>query len=159
MLRKMLVSARDEEGSVATEAAFVLPVLMLLAFGILQFGFILNIYMTATTAAAVGLQTLSVMRGVSGSYNATVAAAKNTAVLSACKVQAADVTVNVLINGTACTTNSACDTALAAAAPPSTGGAGGTSEVSVTIACTGLQLLPSLPVMCPITSDLKGVVQ
>lgn len=150
---------RDRDGGVALEAAVVLPVLLVLALGILQFGIIMNIYMTATAAAAAGLQTFSVMRGISGSYNATVTAAKNAAQLAAWRVSATDVTVSVYVNGTACATDTSCDLALTNAAPPSTGGAGGTTKVGVTVACTGLRFLHSLPSMCPITTEIQGIVQ
>jgi Flp pilus assembly protein TadG len=150
---------RNEDGSVAVEASVVLPVLMLLALGVLQFGFVINMYMTATSAASAGLQTFAVMRGVSGSYNAAVAAAKNVASRAAWKVAAADIAVTLTVNGTTCTTDTGCDLALAAGGPPSTGGAGGTSEVNVSIACKGLKFLPALPVMCPVAAKLQGPVQ
>lgn len=158
MLKTIFRSARNQDGSVVAEAALALPLLLLVAMGILQFGFVMNLYITATTAAAVGLQTFSVMRNVPGAYDATVTAATNAAVSSAWKVLASNVTVGIRVNGVTCT-SATCDNALIAAGPATTGGAGGTSEVSVTIACTGLTFLPSLPVMCPVSASLKGTIQ
>jgi Flp pilus assembly protein TadG len=159
MPQKLSTLQHDEDGAVAVEASLVLPVLLLLALGILQFGIIMNTYMTATSAASAGLQTFSVMRGISGSYTAALAAAKSAALRSIWNVSSSDVSVSFLVNGSSCASDTACDLALTNAAPPSTGGAGGTSQVSISIACKGLKFLPELPVMCPVNAMLQGTVQ
>jgi Flp pilus assembly protein TadG len=159
MKQKISALVTSEEGSVAVEASVVLPVLLMLALGILQFGIIMNTYMTATSAAAAGLQSISVMRGISGSYTAALNAAKAAATRSIWNVPSSDVSVSFSVNGSSCASDTACDLALTSAAPPSSGGAGGTSQVSISIACKGLRFLPELPVMCPVNAVLQGTVQ
>src|SRR6266566_5195561 len=68
--------ARDR-GSVAVEFALLLPLLLLIAFGIIDFGRALNAQITRTQAAAVGLSPVSVSvtscpPGAGQGVNATV---------------------------------------------------------------------------------------
>ena len=49
-----------EEGVAAVEMALVMPLLLLLVFGIIEFGFIFNRYITVTHAAREGVRLLSI---------------------------------------------------------------------------------------------------
>src|SRR5579862_278321 len=60
MIRRWLEVARDCTGTVFLEFALVLPVLLLVAFGITQFGLIFYHYTLVTNAAAAGTRQLSV---------------------------------------------------------------------------------------------------
>lgn len=50
---------RDQRGAAAVEFALVLPILLLLVFGIIEFGFIFNRWITVTHAAREGVRVLS----------------------------------------------------------------------------------------------------
>lgn len=51
---------RGEKGAVAVELALLLPILMLLLFGIIEFGIIFNRYTSVAHAAREGVRQLSV---------------------------------------------------------------------------------------------------
>lgn len=51
---------RSERGAAAVEFALVLPLLLLLVLGIIEFGFIFNRYISVTHAAREGVRELSV---------------------------------------------------------------------------------------------------
>ena len=50
---------KDESGAAAVEFAIVLPVLLLLVFGIIEFGLLFNRYITVTHAAREGVRVAS----------------------------------------------------------------------------------------------------
>ena len=51
--------SRDERGAAAVEFALVLPILILLVFGIIEFGFVFNRWLTVTHAAREGVRVYS----------------------------------------------------------------------------------------------------
>ena len=53
---RLLRRSTSERGAAAVEFALVLPVLMLLVFGIIEFGFIFNRWVTVTHAAREGVR-------------------------------------------------------------------------------------------------------
>jgi Flp pilus assembly protein TadG len=53
---------RDQEGQAMTEFAIVLPIFVLLLFGIIQFGITFNNYITLTDAARAGARKAAVLR-------------------------------------------------------------------------------------------------
>jgi Flp pilus assembly protein TadG len=62
--RRHLIS--DEQGQTMTEMAIVLPVLLLLLFGIIQFGIVFNNYVTLTDAVRAGARKGAVSRQIQG---------------------------------------------------------------------------------------------
>ncbi|MGH3609522.1 MAG: TadE/TadG family type IV pilus assembly protein [Pseudonocardiaceae bacterium] len=58
-------SGRGEDGQAMVEFAIVLPLLLLLVTGIIQFGLLFNKYITLTGAVRSGARTLAVGRGLS----------------------------------------------------------------------------------------------
>jgi Flp pilus assembly protein TadG len=54
---------RNEQGQTLTEFAMVLPILVVLLFGIIQFGIVFNNYVTLTDAARAGARKAAVSRG------------------------------------------------------------------------------------------------
>ena len=53
---------RDEKGQTMAEFAIVLPLLVVLLFGIVQFGILFNNYVTLTDAARAGARAAAVSR-------------------------------------------------------------------------------------------------
>lgn len=62
-----------EEGQALVEFAVILPVLLMLLTGIIQFGLAYNKYITLTDAAQSGAQTLALGRGLSDPCDPAVA--------------------------------------------------------------------------------------
>jgi TadE-like protein len=118
----------NEEGAALIEAVFVLPLLIFMVIAALQFSITMNIYMTATSAAAAGLKVFDAYRGITGSYTAATNAATNAAKLSAWKIAASDISVSLWVNSSACSTDTACDAALTSNGPPGTGGPGSSTK-------------------------------
>lgn len=54
---------RDERGAAAVEFAIVLPVLLLLVFGIIEFGLLFNRFITITHAAREGVRVTALTGG------------------------------------------------------------------------------------------------
>jgi Flp pilus assembly protein TadG len=54
---------QSERGQTMTEFALILPLLVVLLFGIIQFGIIFNNYVTLTDAVRAGARTAAVSRG------------------------------------------------------------------------------------------------
>ena len=55
----MLGQTKNEDGAAAVEMALVLPILLLLVFGIIEFGLVFNRYISVTHAAREGVRHLA----------------------------------------------------------------------------------------------------
>jgi len=62
MLRRLLNRLRSESGQAITEFALILPLLMVLILGIVQFGIVFNNYITLTDATRAGARQAVVAR-------------------------------------------------------------------------------------------------
>ena len=82
---------RQEDGQAITEFALILPILVALLLGIIQFGIVFNNYLTITDAARAGARKAAVSRFIGDGG----AAAKATAQASAQGLNAADLEVTV----------------------------------------------------------------
>jgi Flp pilus assembly protein TadG len=82
---------RAEDGQAITEFALVLPVLVALLLGIIQFGIVFNNYLTITDAARAGARKAAVSRFLGDNG----AAAKATAESSAQQLKTPDLKVTV----------------------------------------------------------------
>jgi Flp pilus assembly protein TadG len=94
-------SRRKDDGAAAVELALVLPILLLLVFGIVDFGRALNLQITLTQAAREGVRPAA-LRESTTAVNAAVAAATvgvtgpaPTVAISACPPGAGTATVTV----------------------------------------------------------------
>lgn len=117
---------REQAGTAAVEFALVAPALLLLVLGMCQFGITLNQYLTLTNAVRSGARQLSISRGSATPRTDTVNQIYN----SAPNLTQASLTITTSVNGTACATDTACQTALGAAGP--TGGAlGSLGDISL----------------------------
>jgi Flp pilus assembly protein TadG len=69
----------DESGQTMTEFAIILPVLVVLLFGIIQFGILFNNYMTLTDAVRAGAREAAVSRNDADPTGATTTAVRSSA--------------------------------------------------------------------------------
>jgi Flp pilus assembly protein TadG len=70
---------RREDGQAITEFALILPILMALLLGIIQFGILFNNYVTITDAARAGARKAAVSRFLADNGAAAKVAAQNSA--------------------------------------------------------------------------------
>jgi Flp pilus assembly protein TadG len=96
-----------QRGAAAVELALVLPLLLAMIYGIVQFGWLINNYLVLTNAASLGAHQLAAERGYTSPYTDTTAAIHSqTGALSG------TLTISVSVGGTSCTSDSACAAAL-----------------------------------------------
>jgi Flp pilus assembly protein TadG len=118
-----------ESGSVTIEFAFLLPILLLVLLGTIQFGLVLKNYVMLTNAVSVGAMQFAISRSntspASNTWTALTNAAPNL-------TPTTNLQMTLSVSGTACVTNanststaasadSTCATALSAAAPSASG--------------------------------------
>ena len=104
----------DRKATVAIEFAFIAPVLLLMVLGVGAgvFGIAIDNYIQLTGAASIGARQLAISRGAATPYTDTVAQLKGAAPNL---IPASLFTLKV--NGTACATDAACNTALVSGVP------------------------------------------
>ncbi len=73
------IQLSDDRGQSMTEFAIVLPILVVLLFGILQFGILFNNYVTLTDAARAGARAAAVSRQASDPVGTATAAVQASA--------------------------------------------------------------------------------
>jgi Flp pilus assembly protein TadG len=148
--------ARDQSGTALVEFTFVLPVVLFLLLGMLQFGIIFYNYVLVTRATEIGVRTLSISRLDPNAYTHVEATINQAA------TNISGLTIAMSVNGTACSSNSGCQTALqsahnAFAVPP--------QPVSVTVSysCSSTSIMPAdlinLTGICPLTSTMYASVE
>jgi Flp pilus assembly protein TadG len=76
---KSRLETRSEQGQTMTEFAIVLPVLVLLVFGVIQFGILFNNYVTLTDAVRAGARKAAVSRSDSNPAGVTETQVRNSA--------------------------------------------------------------------------------
>lgn len=105
--RREPVKRTRQRGAAAVELALVLPLLLALIFGIVQFGWLINNYLVLTNAASLGAHQLAAERGYASPYSdATAAIHSQTGALNG------TLTISMSVGGTSCTSDSACASAL-----------------------------------------------
>jgi Flp pilus assembly protein TadG len=126
--------------------AVTMPVFLFLAVGTLKFGVAMAQYLTLNNAAASGAMTFALSRGTSTPYATSTTAITN----AAPNLASGSLTKTLKINGTACTTDSGCTTALVA---------GATATVIVSYPCDlsvlGVNFKPS----CSLSATSAQMVQ
>ncbi|EXF96329.1 pilus assembly protein [Pseudomonas sp. CVAP len=125
-----MMSAKRETGTTIVEFTLVLPLLLMLLFGIFQFGWLFFNYAVLTSAASTGARLLATQRGYATPYsdtkNAVLAAAGIIAPLASLNKT---LTINVSVNGASCQSDATCATALGTASQaPATG-----TQASITL--------------------------
>lgn len=117
-------AAHDAKGAVAVEFALIGPVLLLAMVGMFVFGVALNNWVILTNAAEAGALQLAISRGDTTPYTDTTNEIYN----AAPSLTKASMTITLSVNGTACTSDSTCQTAL-------TANAGNPAYVQATYPC------------------------
>jgi Flp pilus assembly protein TadG len=137
---------RDTCGAAAVELALTLPVFLTLAIGTLKFGVAMSQYLTLNNAAAQGAMSFALSRGTSTPYTTTTTAITN----AAPNLASGSLTKTLKVNGTACTTDTACQTALVA---------GATASVTVSYPCDLSVLGVNFKSSCTLSSTAAQMVQ
>ncbi len=157
MISRILEIAKDCAGAVIVEFAAVLPVLLLLLVGVLQFGLFFYQYTALTEATAAGIRQFSISRLDANGYNDTV----NAIIDASSNLTITSSMITLAVNGTACTTNSGCASALVTAAQQ--GQTGNIQPLTVTVSYPCTPLMPTswvnLSGICPLTMTLATVAQ
>jgi Flp pilus assembly protein TadG len=156
MRQRLFDVVKDHTGSVLVEFTLVLPVLLFLILGLAQFGMIFYNYILLTNAAATGARQFSISRLDSTPYTDTQSA------INSASTNLSGLTITMSVNGTTCSSDSSCQTALqnaylAAAIPP--------QPVSVTVSysCNGNSIMPTYLInmtgICPLNSTMQQPVE
>jgi Flp pilus assembly protein TadG len=148
-------AAKDCAGGSAVEFALVLPVLLTILFSIMKFGVTLNADLQLTDGVRAAARQFSMSRSSASPYTLATTALQNaTPNLTYGNVGGASgaKTPTFKINGTACSSDAGCATALSAAI-------GGTSSLTATYPCDlnimGVNLAPN----CTLTASTSDLVE
>ncbi|MGF6571992.1 Flp pilus assembly protein TadG [Paraburkholderia fungorum] len=98
---------KNQHGGAAVEFALVLPILLALLFGTVQFGWLVNNYLTLTNAASLGARLLASERGYAKPYTDT-----QQAILSSTASLTSALTITMSVGGSTCSSDSTCAAAL-----------------------------------------------
>jgi Flp pilus assembly protein TadG len=153
LIRRNCDPAKDCTGTVAIEFALVLPLLLTLLLGIVQFSLIFNNISVLTNATAAGALVFSQGRSLTAPRSAAVTQIQT----AAASLVQADLTITTSVQGASCTGDSGCLTALNA-------NTGGSASVTVTYPCplilstAGLQWLGISTTFCPLQSTVTESV-
>jgi len=140
----------DNSGAQAVEFALIGPLLLMLIMGIIQFSITLNNYIELAEGVRTGARSLAISRAIANAtpYTTTV----NNISSSAGNLTASSITVTVSVNGTACTSDATCSSALSTAA-------GLPASVTATYPCNlkvmGVNFLPT----CNLQSQTTDLVE
>jgi Flp pilus assembly protein TadG len=145
-VRPLAALRKDRQGVAALEFAVVAPVLLLIMFGMAEFGIVLNQYLTLTNATIVGASQFAFSAGVDGTPYSDAISAINTAATGLTPL-----TITLSVNGTQCTTDTGCQAALA--------GGVGSVTVTATYSCAAMNIVFDLLPNCTLTSQATERVQ
>jgi len=98
---------KNQRGAATVEVALVLPLLLALIFGVVQFGWLVNNYLVLTNTASLAAHLLASERGYSSPYSDT----QSVITAQTRNLQGA-LTVSIKVGSTSCTSDSACAAAL-----------------------------------------------
>jgi Flp pilus assembly protein TadG len=101
------MKSKRQRGAAAVELALVLPLLLAVIFGTVQFGWLINNYLVLTSAASLGAHQLALERGYASPYTDT-----QSAILAQTVALKGALTISMSVGGTSCSSNTTCATAL-----------------------------------------------
>ncbi len=138
----------ERRGVAALEFVLVAPALFMVIFVGAELSILLARYMTLANAAVVGAKQFAFSAGVSATpYDDAMSAIQGSA--STLNLSTSGITLSV--NGTACTTNTACGDALQAGT--------GYVTVQLTYSCVDLNMFYNMLPVCSISSQQSERVQ
>jgi Flp pilus assembly protein TadG len=140
--------AGDRSGAAAVEFGLIAPILLMMLLAIVQFGLTLNNYLELTDGVRVGARNFA----ISSTSTTPLTTAKTAVTNAAANLTAANITLTFSVNGTACTTDSACQTALAA-------DAGDAATVTGTYPCSLKVMGVNFASGCTLTSTTSEMVE
>ena len=148
MIRRLLNIHRDCAGVSAVEFALVAPLLLGMLVGTAQFGLTLNNYVMLTEGSIDGARQLALSRGSASPYTNTISAVQN----AASNLTAANITITMTVNSTACNSDATCQTALNSAS----GTAGAvTASYACNLVVMGVDYAPG----CTLTSTTTEMIE
>ncbi|KFX64998.1 hypothetical protein KBK24_0109035 [Burkholderia sp. K24] len=120
-----VMTHKKQQGIAAVEFALLVPVLLAIALGLAQFGWLLGNYVMVANAASAGARYFASQRGTSTPYSGTQAQVQT----SAAVLNTGNLSITATVNGGNCTSDAACAADLTSAA---SGSAVATAAVTVT---------------------------
>lgn len=151
-LREWNTFLKDTGGAIFVEAAFVMPIMVLLIAGISEYGITLYQFHTLSTATGSAVRQLVISRGFSSPYDNVLNQFSTWA--PNLNVTSSQITVSVADSTNTlqtCTDNASCKSALDTAA-------GRQASVAVNYACA-LTFIPKYASPCPIQISMTGLVE
>ncbi len=138
----------DQKAAAAVEFAFVVPILILVCLGIIQFGITINNYEMLTGGTTVAARQFALSRGSGTPYTNATTALYN----AAPNLTKANITVTLKVNGTACASDGSCQTAM-------TSGQGKPATVIASYPCNlsfdGFNFAPSCTLSSTVTESIE----
>jgi len=108
---------KKQRGVATVEVALVLPFLLALIFGVVQFGWLINNYLVLTNTASLAAHLLASERGYSAPYTDT-----QSVITAQTKNLKGALTISISVGGSSCTSDSSCAAALGSSTQaPATG--------------------------------------
>jgi Flp pilus assembly protein TadG len=142
-------AVRDDSGVAAVEFAMLVPVLLLIMLGGLVFTIALQNNLLVANAADVGAFQLTLSRGATTPYTSTINAING----AASALNTANLKITLTVNGTSCTSDVTCQTALSGAASKQAG-------VSITYPCNlNVLQINFAPSGCTLSANTLGFIQ
>jgi Flp pilus assembly protein TadG len=140
--------ARDAGGTAAVEFGLIAPALLLVLLATIQFGIAMNNYLELTDAVRVGCRQFA----IGGTGTTPMSSATSAVDAAAPNLTASSITLSYAVNGTACATDTACETALTAAAGEST-------TVTATYPCNLKVMGVNFASSCTLSSSTSDIVE
>ena len=141
-------AVRDTSGVAAVEFALLVPVLLAILVGMFVFGVALNNYVILTNAAQAGALQFAISRGASTPWTNT----RSETFGAAPSLTQASLTITLKVNGTACASDTACQTALSA-------NAGQPASVQALYPCSLIVLAVNYAPSCTMTVNTTERIQ
>ena len=138
----------ERSGAAVVEFGLVLPLLLLLLIGMVEFGLTLNNYIVLTEAVRAGGRQFAISRGAVDPFGTTV----NEIYQAAPNLTQANLTITLSVNGTQCTDKPSCSNALANAQ-------GEPVRVTASYPCNLAFLGFDFAPHCSLTSQITEIVE
>ncbi len=138
--------ALGEKGAAAVEFALIGPLFITIMLGAFQFGLAFYNFLQVGNSVSVGARTFAMARGNASPYTSTTSAMQS----ASASLISGNLTITLSVNGTACSTDSTCETALTQGSPATV-----TASYPCNLVIVGINFLPS----CSLRSTTTGRVE